>query len=206
MSLLVVDQDWETDESPLTLALTMARSATNAIDGTDLRGGDGTAKDGTWRYAPKIFQRPSDGSRVGLRTYARFKFKRVSGPTGGLCNVFNQQHPSGNIAVAIASGATVLSLLGTSGATSLTAGTAYWIDVDLRSEAKRGVASTLWARVYLNGALEIEVRGNAIGSGNQWDGDVQGIGGGVSASAKCSWEAVWGRMKYWLARDPIGGS
>lgn len=207
MSQLLIDQDWETDATPVTFSGTCARSTTNAIDGTDIRGGDGTAKDGSWGYTPAAFSRLSAGSAQALVARSRFKFKRQSGPTGGLATVMNYQVPGvGNNSLIIPDGASKfrLSMYGAAstvnGTATLTAATAYWVDYEVRLERKYH-----WARVWIDGVLDIEVRTGSFASGSDVFEEFS-VGGSVSASGKCSWEFIWGRMKVWASRDPLGSS
>lgn len=192
MSKLIVDQDWETNESPFTFSgVAMARSATNAMDGTDVRGGNGGANSGQAAYSlVSGIDLPSSGSRRGLRVYGYFKFKRVSGPTGGTVPVMSLTGADATVTINILDGTTVLEG-GVSGSTSLTAGSENRIDFDYREE-RNGYRFRIW----LNGALEID-----FSSASSPLQRVSTISFGTS-STKITWEFVWGRMKIWTAYDP----
>lgn len=195
MSYRFIDQDWETDASPFTLTGQMVRSLVNAMDGTDLRGGDGTAKDGTAAYV-LADPHPSTGSRRALRLQAYMKFKLVTAPNGG--DIFVMRFDGArNIGLRVTSGTSVLRWTDgtntTVGSTALGT-TAHQIDIDYREEHY----GRHWVRVWLDGTLEIQQRLNVVSSVSELDALLVG----VQAAGKCTWEAIWGRMKLWAAYDP----
>lgn len=196
MSRRLVDQDWETNASPFTFLNTMARSTTNAIAGTDLRGGDGTAKDGEAAYTIAS-SRPSSGSRRGLRIQGSFDFKLVTPPAGGFIKVLSLDGSTRTWRIRINDGTQVLRWSdGTTTVAGTTAlgSTAHTITVEYREELLGG----FWVRIWLDGALEIEHRS----SSGLRIATLTGLSLGVAAAGKCTWEAVWGRMRIWHASDP----
>ena len=201
MSRLLIDQDFETDNAPLTLGGTaMARSTTNAIDGTDLRGGDGTAKTGYFSWAIPAADRPLGGSARGFVLQHFFKFKKVTGPTGGVIDVMGYNNSDGsNCRLRVADGANVLHwLMGADSAVTGTAAlgtTAHNIEIEIRAERNK----TPWTRVWVDGVLDIEQRLASTAASFNGFNEINACGVAV---AKVTWEAIWGQMKLRAAYDP----
>ena len=203
MSLTYLNQDWESDSAPLTLTGTFARSTTNAIAGTDLRGGNGLAVDGYGNFVVPTIQRQDAGSRYGARVQIWQQFKKVSGPTGGDIWVWDI---SGIGRLLIKSGANVLRMedagggfASVTGATALGT-TAHDIYSELRLEGPDYIGFARprgWYRVWLDGVLELELRGGILSNTI-----ISNFTIGVAASGKCTWEAVWGAMRTVHSYDP----
>lgn len=198
---LITAQGFESDNTPFTLTGTMARSAVSPLAGTySLRGGNGLAVDGQAVWTLPTASRPSGGSRAGLRLDVRFKFARgtATTPTGGTLSVLRIDGSAGSfIVLDIATATDKLHLSNVTGTTALGTGT-HSIYMDFRQE--RGASGWgYWARVYLDGALEISVR--RIGFDAIQDAVVQ-ILLGVGASGKCTWDARWDDITVKVAYDP----
>lgn len=193
MSRLIVDQDWESTDSPFTLSgVAMARSATNAIDSTDMRGGNGGTNSGQAVYTLAAADKPKSGSARGLRIQGYFKFKRQSGPTGGTVPIISLAGAA-SIALNIVDASSLLTLNGSPAGTAvLSAATAYRIDFDYEEERNVGYRM----RVWVDGVLDID-SSSASGALQRLDNVSFG-----TSSTKTTWEFIWGRMKIWLARDP----
>lgn len=201
---LITAQGFESDNTPFTLSGTMARSTTSPLAGTySLRGGNNTAADGQAAWTLPTASRPSTGSRDGLRLDIRFKFARGTAgtPTGGTLDVFTLTGHSlttaTTMALQILTATDKLRIYSTNGTTALGTGT-HDIRIDYRAE--RRATSNIWGtytRVYLDGALEITVRGTGGGLGT-----VEVMLLGVGASGKCTWDARWDDMTVKVAYDP----
>jgi len=200
MTLLVVNQDFETDVAPFTLTDTMSRSATNKINGSwSLRGGDGTAKDGKAVWSIAAADRPKAGNTKGLLVQAHFLLKRVTMISGTPLIVLSLNDftagsgTRGAIVINASSDKLHLGLgSATEGPTALGVG-ARTIDYDYRDEGANGC----WARIWLDGTLECEERG---GNTNTYQvGEVVALSCGVSASGKGVWEYIWDDMKVWFS-------
>ena len=199
---LITAQGFESDNTPFTASGTMARSTTAPLAGTySLRGGNGLAVDGHATYTLSTTSRPSTGSRKGLRIDARFKFARgtATTPTGGTLEVFTMDGFSDAatvIALQIVTASDKLKFFGTTGATALGT-TTHDIRIDYREERLTSATSGVYARVYLDGTLEITVRAVTGGLTKMLD-----IILGVGASGKCTWDARWDDMTVKVAYDP----
>lgn len=205
MSRRIIDQDWELNSSPLTLAGTFARSTTNAMDGTDLRGGNNTAADGNASYSLAAADRPKEGSAKAMLLQVRMKYKTVVQPAGGTLYVLRLQGSGGSSDLFIPTATNKLQFVSAAsgvgpaavaGPTALGT-TAHVIDMIIKTEN----FSLAKALIYLDGALEITYGGTQTGS-NTAPSELSSIFFGVAASNKCTWDAVWGRMQIWASRDP----
>lgn len=201
MSKLWVNQDFETDASPFTLSNTMSRSSTNPISGSwSLEGGDGvSAVAGLATYALPIPGVPSSGSRRGLRVQARWKLNIDVNNSGGAPSILTltgqaasliiQKLSTGGSANKLTAG--IGSALGT-GSTTLAVDTTYTFDLDYREERANGCR----VRLYLNGALEIDLSTSAAALGR-----LSQISVGTD-STKVTWLYRWDEMKLWSVQDP----
>ncbi len=200
MSRLLIDQDWESTDSPFTMNATCSRSSTNAIDGTDLRCGDGTAVDGYATYSLATVDQVKSGSARGLRITGTFKFKCVTLPTGGnpdvmllFCGgseVFRLRYSASGANISFSG------LVGGSegiSPTTLTVGTVY----EIRWEYYE--SRTRHGRLFVDGTLigTAKVSGS-FSTPTAFDSMRLGLFGG---GGKVVWQHVIGRFKLWTARD-----
>lgn len=201
MSYVFVDQDWETNESPWSFPSEFTRTATDAMDGIDLRLVN-TSAAGFANAAYRAGGGSIAGSARGQKYQLYTKFKLVTGaPTTNPLVVFGLDWSGdaglGSMRIDIAASTTVLRFVdansgaSTSGATALS-NTAHEIEMELRNDQDTGI----WARIWLDGSLEIEHRAAAGWTPSSYRATL----GSMYGKTGCT--AVWGRMKFWIASDP----
>lgn len=195
MSVVIVNQDWETADSPYTLTGSgISRSTSSPLNGSysllnDLSGAGGSG--GTARYdlsnADKAWW--AQGSARGQAMQGKMTFKISTAPDGG--GQITVLEGPGNAGIYVPSGGTTLRVTdGTStvnGATSLGTASSHEIQWDARAE--RNTAG-LWFRVWLDGALEIDFRKDTVASNFGWGSIIHGGVGGGKIHGIARWDDI----------------